>query len=133
MKPASSFPDSTGSWDYALGRPLARRTSPLATAVEGGDRAREILRLGRTVALSASARSERSSNQRIVTVFCATFTSATAECRRSWWLDARPDMFANQWGRCAGGTGDRALLNRAPSAKQIADVQYDPLSKHAGC
>jgi hypothetical protein len=68
--------------------------------------------------------------QRVVNRLLSDVQQRLPDCRRSWWLMRRTTCLANQWA-VVSEPGRVALLSKpTPSAKQIAETQYDPASEH---
>ena len=53
-----------------------------------------------------------------------------SDCRRSWWLMRGTTCLANQWAIVAEPGKVELPSKVTPSAKQIADAQYDPVNEH---
>src|SRR5277367_685799 len=64
--------------------------------------------------------------QRIVNRLLSDVQVRLPDCRRSWWLTRRTTCLANQWAVVRGPGRIELLSNSAPSAKQIAEAEYDP-------
>ena len=50
-------------------------------------------------------------------------------CRRSWWMNMRSACLANQWAIVRAPGKIELVSDRAPSARQIVDANYEPDSK----
>ena len=48
------------------------------------------------------------------------------DCRRGWWLTRGTTCFANQWALVSKAGKIELLPKPTPSAKQIAEAEYDP-------
>ena len=51
------------------------------------------------------------------------------DCRRGWWLTRATTCLANQWALVSKGRKIELLPKPTPSAKQIAEAEYDPASE----
>jgi len=67
--------------------------------------------------------------QRVVNRLLSDVQVRLPDCRRSWWLTRRTTCLANQWA-VVGKAGRIEILSKpAPSAKQIAEAEYDPANE----
>ena len=64
--------------------------------------------------------------QRVVNRLLSDVQVRLPDCRRSWWLTRRTTCLANQWAVVRGPGRIELLSKSAPSAKQIAEAEYDP-------
>jgi hypothetical protein len=67
--------------------------------------------------------------QRVVNRLLSDVQLRLPDCRRGWWLTRRTTCLANQWA-VVGDLGRIELRSKpAPSAKQIAEAEYDPANE----
>jgi hypothetical protein len=67
--------------------------------------------------------------QRVVNHLLSDVQVRLSDCRRSWWLTRRTTCLANQWAFVRGPGRIELLSKPAPSAKQIAEAEYDPANE----
>ena len=67
--------------------------------------------------------------QRVVNHLLSDVQVQLPDCRRSWWLARRTTCLANQWALVRGPGRIEFLSKPAPSAKQIAEAEYDPANE----
>jgi hypothetical protein len=85
--------------------------------------------LGTTVELISIVPVKNVPLQRVVNRLLSDVQVRLPDCRRSWWLTRRTTCLVNQWA-VARGPGRIDLISKpAPSAKQIAEAEYDPASE----
>jgi hypothetical protein len=85
--------------------------------------------LGREVELISIAPVKNVPLQRVVNRLLSDVQARLPDCRRSWWLTRRTTCLSNQW-VIVGQAGRIDLLSKpAPSAKQIANAEYDPANE----
>ena len=85
--------------------------------------------LGSTVELISIVPVKNVPLQRVVNRLLSDVQVRLPDCRRSWWLTRRTTCLVNQWA-VVGEPGRIELVSKpAPSAKQIAEAEYDPANK----
>jgi hypothetical protein len=67
--------------------------------------------------------------QRVVNRLSSDIRVRLPDCRRSWWLMRRTTCLANQWAVVREPGRIELLSKPAPSAKQIAEAEYDPANE----
>jgi hypothetical protein len=67
--------------------------------------------------------------QRAVNRLLSDIQARLPDCRRSWWLTRGTTCLANQWAVVRGPGRIDLLSKPAPSAKQIAEAEYDPTNE----
>jgi hypothetical protein len=67
--------------------------------------------------------------QRVVNRLLSDVRARLPDCRRSWWLTRGTTCLANQWAMVSKAGKIGLLSKPAPSAKQIAESEYDPASE----
>ena len=82
--------------------------------------------IGSTVELISIVPIKNVPLQRVVNRLLSDVQVRLPDCRRSWWLTRRTTCLANQWAVVRGPGRVELLSKPAPSAKQIADAEYDP-------
>ena len=64
--------------------------------------------------------------QRVVNRLLSDVQLRLSDCRRSWWLTRGTTCLANQWAMVNKAGKIELLPKPTPSAKQIAEAEYDP-------
>jgi hypothetical protein len=82
--------------------------------------------LGNTVDLISIVPIKNVPLQRVVNRLLSDVQVRLPDCRRGWWLTRRTTCLANQWAVVRGPGRIELLSKPAPSAKQIAEAEYDP-------
>jgi hypothetical protein len=82
--------------------------------------------LGSTVELISIVPVKNVPLQRVVNRLLSDVQVRLPDCRRSWWLTRRTTCLVNQWAVVRGPGRIELLSKPAPSAKQIAEAEYDP-------
>jgi hypothetical protein len=85
--------------------------------------------LGGTVELISIVPVKKVPLQRVVNGLLSDVQVRLPDSRRSWWLTRRTTCLANQWAVVRGPGRIELLSKRAPSAKQIAEAEYDPANE----
>jgi len=67
--------------------------------------------------------------QRVVNRLLTDVQVRLPDCRRSWWLMRRTTCLANQWAMMSKPGRIELLSKPAPSARQIAEAEYDPANQ----
>jgi hypothetical protein len=67
--------------------------------------------------------------QRVVNRLLSDVQLPLPDCRRSWWLTRGTTCLANQWAMVNKAGKIELLQKPTPSAKQIAEAEYDPVSE----
>jgi hypothetical protein len=85
--------------------------------------------LGSTVELISIVPVKNVPLQRVVNRLLNDVQVRLPDCRRSWWLTRRTTCLVNQWAVVRGPGRIELLSKPAPSAKQIAEAEYDPATE----
>jgi hypothetical protein len=85
--------------------------------------------LGSTVELISIVPVKNVPLQRVVNRLLSDVQVRLPDCRRSWWLTRRTTCLVNQWAVVRGPGRIELLSKPAPSAKQIAEAEYDPANE----
>jgi hypothetical protein len=85
--------------------------------------------LSSTVELISIAPLKNVPLQRVVNRLLSDIRVRLPDCRRSWWLMRRTTCLANQWAVVREPGRIELLSKPAPSAKQIAEAEYDPANE----
>jgi hypothetical protein len=85
--------------------------------------------LSSTVELISIAPLKNVPLQRVVNRLLSDIQVRLPDCRRSWWLMRRTTCLANQWAVVREPGRIELLSKPAPSAKQIAEAEYDPANE----
>jgi hypothetical protein len=85
--------------------------------------------LGSTVDLISIVPIKKVPLQRVVNRLLSDVQVRLPDCRRSWWLTRGTTCLTNQWILVRGPGRIELLSNPAPSAKQIAEAEYDPANE----
>lgn len=64
--------------------------------------------------------------QRVVNRLLSDVQLRLPDCRRGWWLTRGTTCLANQWAMVSKAGKIELLPKPTPSAKQIAEAEYDP-------
>lgn len=64
--------------------------------------------------------------QRVVNALLNDIQTQLADCRRIWWATRQTTCLANPWAVAPAAGKIELRSQRAPNAKRIADVVYDP-------
>jgi hypothetical protein len=85
--------------------------------------------LGSTVDLISIVPIKKVPLQRVVNRLLSDVQVRLPDCRRSWWLTRGTTCLTNQWILVRGPGRIELLSKPAPSAKQIAEAEYDPANE----
>src|SRR3981189_356676 len=85
--------------------------------------------LGNTVVLISIIPVKNVPLQRVVNRLLSDVQVRLPDCRRSWWLTRGTTCLTNQWILVRGPGSIELLSKPAPSAKQIAEAEYDPANE----
>jgi hypothetical protein len=85
--------------------------------------------LGSTVDLISIVPIKKVPLQRVVNHLLSDVQERLPDCRRSWWLTRGTTCLTNQWILVRGPGRIELLSKPAPSAKQIAEAEYDPANE----
>jgi hypothetical protein len=85
--------------------------------------------LGSTVDLISIVPIKKVPLQRVVNRLLSDVQVRLPDCRRSWWLTRGTTCLTNQWILVRRPGRIELLSKPAPSAKQIAEAEYDPANE----
>ena len=68
-------------------------------------------------------------SRRVVNSLMSDVQERLSDCRRSWWVNMRTTCLVNQWAIVTAPGKIELVSDRAPSARQIVDANYDPESE----
>lgn len=67
--------------------------------------------------------------QRVINQLMSDVQGRLSDCRHSWWTTRQTVCLTNRWARVSATGKVELLSERRPSAKQIADALYDPVTE----
>jgi hypothetical protein len=88
-----------------------------------------IFYLGSTVELISIVPVKNVPLQRVLNRLLSDIQAQLPDCLRSWWLTRRTTCLVNQWAVVRGPGRIELLSKPAPSAKPIAEAEYDPANE----